>query len=122
MIVESIILAFAIFFSTVYLARELYELVADYQSAAPDQLPEHSPINEPDYPDENFGSDELHRKNAAFDEKITQMIADLDPDLLGSEQLHINEHFNARPGIVYEEDHKLVDSQYIRIPKEEYAE
>lgn len=122
MITGSLIIAFAIFAAIVYHAHVIEQALTDQHFDLPDQLPDQTPMENPYYGDESFGSDELHRKNSAFDEKITQMIAELDSDLLGSEQLHINEHFNARPGTIFEEDHKLVDSQYIRIPKEEYAE
>lgn len=120
MLTGSLIIAFAIFAAIVYHAHVIEQALTDQHFELPDQLPDQTPMETPYYGDESFGSDELHRKNSAFDEKIAKMQEEL--DLFGSEQLHINEHFNARPGTIFEEDHKLVDSQYIRIPKEEYAE
>ena len=126
----NVIIAASIFLAAVYFAAEVRDIMADYYDlATPDQPPDlpsinppmESPINEPDSPDENdFGSDELHRKNNAHDEKIARLQAEL--ELLNAEHNRIKNNPAARPGMVYEEDHKIVDSQYIRIPKEEYAE
>ena len=125
-LIGNIIIAASIFLATVYLAAELRDMMADYYDLATPEPPSidppmEAPNNEPSYPDEDdFGSDELHRKNNAHDEKIARLQAEL--ELLNAEHNRIKNNPAARPGMVYEEDHKIVDSQYIRIPKEEYAE
>lgn len=79
----------------------------------PDQMPDGSVQDTPGMPDlseedmrEILGSEELQLKNQLFDEKI---------ELLKKE-------INARPGELYEEDHNVINSQYIPKPTHEYAE
>lgn len=108
----------------VVLRKTVLELgkVLNGEVELPDQMPDLSewdakylpdnPVGKemPDLSEEDLsailGSEELQMKNKLFDEKI---------ELLRKE-------ISARPGELYEEDHNVINSQYIPKPTHEYAE
>lgn len=106
MILETIMIILAILLGAGYIGHvieqtfnnEFTETMADQSEEVPDQ--------EEDFTDEVlYGSDALHQKNEEFDSRIEALKKDLEQP----------------PGVIYPEDHSLVDKQYIQVPPEEYA-
>lgn len=105
---ETLIISGSIILSGILVSRSIaglsYVEVPDQSEKVPDQ-----PQKETFSDERIYGSDELHTKNEALDARMEL----LKQELLAEAQ-------NA-PGSVYPVDHSIVDSQYIRIPQEEYA-
>lgn len=78
------------------------------------RMPDQTPINEADMPDELYAVPEEHvnpeliEKNRLYDEKIERL----------KKELHQAHQF----GVVYEEDHAEVDARYIPKPTHEYTD
>ena len=114
-----IIIACSIMLSAFYLGAKLNPNyyndeaeLADLYAVATDDRPE-VVEDESDRP-EDYGSDELKKFIDEFDNRIESL-----KEELGSEYQQIKS--THRAGVVFDEDHSVVDSQYIAIPKEEYA-
>ena len=81
--------------------------LADLYAVVTDDRPE-VVEDESDRP-EDYGSDELKKFIDEFDNRIESLKEELSSSKRN------------RAGVVFDEDHSVIDSQYIAIPKEEYA-
>lgn len=118
MIIESLILGGSFLIGIIYLSETLSTSLEDEKLYYPhtdvnyeDEVPEEvaNPSNE------EYGSEQMHRFQKEFDERINMMRSDLGlPPLPTDKQKNM-------PGILFDEDHSLVDSKYVLIPEEEVA-
>ena len=102
--INTLIISLSILFVGAYLGHVIRD-VFTREEEMPDnrQVPDQE---EEDLTDEAlYGSDALHQKNEAFDDRIEALKKDLEQP----------------PGTLFPEDHTIVDKQYIQVPPEEYA-
>ena len=111
MILETIMIVLSILFTGAHIGYVIRDVFTDeFRDEMTDQVPDKCELV-PDQEEETFtdeavyGSDALHQKNEAFDERIEALKKDLEQP----------------PGTLFPEDHSIVDKQYIQVPPEEYA-
>ena len=105
--INTLIISLSIMFVGAYLGHVIRDVFTD-EFTEEEQEPDNrlEPDQEETLSDEmEYGSDALHQKNEAFDERIEALKKDLEQP----------------PGVIYPEDHSIVDKQYIQVPPEEYA-
>jgi len=106
---EALIISGSIILSGILVGREIRKGARPVLVEMPDQVPDEGNEQETFSDEVLYGSDELHAKNEALDARIEKMKEEL---LIEARQA---------PGTVYNVDHSIVDSQYIPVPREEYA-
>lgn len=105
--IETLIISLSIIFTGAYIGHVIENVFTGEDGQMPDnqEVPdqdEEEAILSDEVP---YGSDALHEKNEAFNERIEALKKDLEQP----------------PGVIYPEDHSIVDKQYIQVPPEEYA-
>lgn len=104
--IETLIISLSLLFVGAHISYTIRDVFTgeEEQEEMPDNREE--PDQEETLSDEaEYGSDALHQKNEAFDERIENLKKDLEQP----------------PGVLFPEDHSIVDKQYIQVPPEEYA-
>ena len=104
--IETLIISLSLIFVGAHISYTIRDVfTGEDEQEMPDnrQVPDQE---EEDLTDEAlYGSDALHQKNEAFDDRIEALKKDLEQP----------------PGTLFPEDHSIVDKQYIQVPPEEYA-